>query len=259
MVRAEAALQSGRPALAQESLKAVLDADPLQAEAILLRGLLALDAGDTRAAIRAQRQLQQLEASGPWLLPFRLRLTVAQGEQAQLQPLLGVTAPTRRPDHRAAWMAASLDVLRMVREPAIRLARVEEAQRHAASSPFPDLHIALAWHLLDDGNNAAAAARARTAEDLAHHLSDPGRTLRARLLHSAATGVSPGAWTYLLERARQVGWRPLLADALELSVHVARRHQVHAEVQAAIRELSELAVSGPDHGLAARATRLARS
>jgi len=258
LLRAEAALQSGRQATARQALHRVLDQNPLHPEALTFLAMLALDGGDTRAAIRAHRRLQQVDSHGAWQVPLRLRLTVAQGDHAQLQPLLGAAAPTRRPDHRAAWMTASLDVLRIVREPAIRLARVEEARRRAASSPFADLHIALAWHLLDDGNTSGAAARATTAEDLARHLSDPGRTLRARLLHSAATGVSAGAWSYLMERARGVGWLPLLADALELSVLVSRRHQAQDGVAAAIRELSDLALAGPDHGLAARATRLAK-
>jgi len=258
LLRAEAAWQSGRVATARQTIANCLDDNPLDPDALAFHALIALDRGDTRTARRTQRRLQQLNASGPWQVPMTLRLTVAQGEQAHLQPLLGAGAPTRRPDHRAAWLTASLDVLRMVSEPAIRSARIEEAKRGAASSPFPDLHIALAWHLLDVGDMDGAAARATTAEDLARHLGDPGRILRARLLHSAATGVSMGAWTYLMERARQVGSLPLLTDALELSVVTARRHQSQEGVEAAIHELSQLALSGPDHGLAARATRLAR-
>ncbi len=258
LLRAEAAWQAGRVAATRQAIDHCLDARPLHPDALALHALVALGRGDTRAAVRTQRRLQQLDAPGFWHVPMTLRLTVAQGDRARLHPLLGAGSPTRRPDHRAAWMTASLDVLRFVPQPAIRRARIEEAKRGAASSPFPDLHIALAWHLLDAGDMDGAAARAATAEDLARHLEDPGRTLRARLLHSAATGVSMNAWSYLMERARQVGWLPLLADALELSVVTARRRQSQHGVAEAIQEMSDLALAGPDHALAARASRLAK-
>ncbi len=241
---------------AQSDISNILDDHPFHADALVLHGLLALDRGDTRAALRARRRVGIPETLDTHLAILDLRLAAAQGEQAQLPQLLSVSPPTRRPDLLRLWLAAALDVLHTTRAPELRLARLAEARTASEQRASPDLLLAIAWHELEDGRLDVVTQLATTAENLAREAGDADRTLRARLLVSAASGIGPGAWTYLLNRAAQSERVQVRADALLLSCRIATREGRLEEAAKAIHALSDLAIQSPDHGLAARATRL---
>ncbi|HCH63205.1 MAG TPA: hypothetical protein DFR83_10400, partial [Deltaproteobacteria bacterium] len=254
-LQAWAMTMHGEHAGARAAVASVLDDTPHHHPARVLHGWLALGRGDTRAAVRAHRVLPPLGNNPPALrLALEMRLASARGEHSSLVEWVGRSAPSRRPDLWCAWMTAVLDVVRTLPEPELRLARQQEAHAAAATQPYPDLQLALAWSALDAGDleqvsehGTAAATRAEAV----HHTS---ATLRAQLMLVFAHPAEHNLWSHLVDRASDHPDAQVRHDVGELSARLALLTGDRDVASQWIQFLSGLARDAPDHGLAARAT-----
>ena len=245
---------AGEDAAACAHIDAVLDADSTHGPARVVQGWLALLRGDTHGALRAHRLLG--EHADPWRLPLELRLAAARGEHHQLRDLLGRPAPSRRPDHHVVWLTAVLDGLRTIPEPGLRLARLGTARTLATETDHAELWLALAWHAIDDGDPDGARRFVERAGAAARASSQPVHAARARMLHAMLSGGT--GWHAATRTAIQHTDARVRHDVGELSARLALQTGDATVAAQWIQYLSGEATRGPDHGLAARTTRVHR-
>jgi tetratricopeptide (TPR) repeat protein len=201
---AETLYARGSYAAAEEALGKVLTLDPANTNALMLRGLIAVDSGDSRAAVNYLEQVPDLDSRPDGLralLRARLQTGNADGVEAVAEKLLNRHKDSTGVTTLAQWYATNDQVetaLRLYETHAERLFGGNQAALQDALNPLTararenPAALAILHRLLNQsGRPVDHAQNAEAIELQAHAAAQKGDFAQARDLYQKLTEMEP--------------------------------------------------------------------
>ena len=201
---AESLYARGSHAAAEEALGKVLSLDPTNTSALMLRGMIAVDAGDSQAAVNYLEQVSDLDSRPDGLralLRAKLQTGSAEGVEAVAERLLNRHKDSTGVTTLAQWYATNNQVesaLRLYEEHAERLFGGNQAALQEALNPLAararenPAALAILNRLTNQsGEPVAHAQNAEAMELQAHSAAQKGNFAEARDLYKQLTEMEP--------------------------------------------------------------------
>ncbi len=201
---AETLYARGSYAAAEEAVEKVLTLDPANASALMLRGLIAVDSGDSHAAVNYLEQVPDLDSRPDGLralLRARLQTGNADGVEAVAEKLLNRHKDSTGMTTLAQWCATNDQIenaLRLYEAHAERLFGGNHAALQEALSPLaarasenPSAMAILNRLMNQSGQPQDHAQNAEAIELRAHAAAQKGDFAQARDLYKQLTEMEP--------------------------------------------------------------------
>lgn len=198
---AESLYARGSHAAAEEALEKVLSLDPQNTGALMLRGLIAVDAGDSEAAVRYLEQVSDLDARPDGLralLRAKLQTGSSEGADSIANKLLTRHNDVSGVTTLAQWYATNNHIesaLKLYEANAERMFAGNQAALQEALSPLAGrakddpAAMAILNRLLNQTSDQSQTAE--TMEQQAHAAAQKGNYAEARDLYKQLTEMEP--------------------------------------------------------------------
>lgn len=198
---AESLYARGSHAAAEEALEKVLSLDPQNTGALMLRGLIAVDAGDSEAAVRYLEQVSDLDARPDGLralLRAKLQTGSSEGADSLANKLLTRHNDVSGVTTLAQWYATNNHIesaLKLYEANAERMFAGNQAALQEALSPLAGrakddpAAMAILNRLLNQTSDQSQTAE--TMEQQAHAAAQKGNYAEARDLYKQLTEMEP--------------------------------------------------------------------
>src|SRR6185437_1006391 len=198
---AESLYARGSHAAAEEALEKVLSLDPQNTGALMLRGLIAVDAGDSEAAVRYLEQVSDLDARPDGLralLRAKLQTGSSEGADSIANNLLSRHNDVSGITTLAQWYATNNHIesaLKLYEANAERMFAGNQAALQEALSPLTarakdnPAAMAILNRLLNQTGDLGQTAE--TMEQQAHAAAQKGNYAEARDLYKQLTEMEP--------------------------------------------------------------------